>query len=83
MFFCWQTFNGIRKSWNIHSQIFYLHRRGLWAVVSPMMMGHLKKNGTDYTFWSRDHKCCPIFMFDDILDSGQQLSVFSGISVHF
>ena len=22
-------------------------------------------------------------MFDDILDSGQQLSVFSGISVHF
>ena len=41
------------------------------------------KNGTDYTFWSRDHKCCPIFMFDDILDSGQQLSVFGGISVHF
>ena len=43
MFSCWQTSNGVRKNWNIHSLTFYLHRRALWAVVSPNDDGPLKK----------------------------------------
>ena len=41
----------------------------------PLMTGHFK-NGTDYNFWSRNHKYGPIFMFDVILGSGDQKSIF-------
>ena len=35
-------------------------------------VGPFKKNGIVYNFWSRDHKSGPIFMFDVVLDSGEQ-----------
>ena len=47
------------------------------------MAGHLKKNGKDYSFWSRDHISGSIFMFDVILGSGRQKSILRSIFVHF
>ena len=48
----------------------------------PLMTGHFK-NSTDYNFWSRNHKSGPIFIFDVILGSGEQKSIFRSIFVHF
>ena len=47
----------------------------------PLMTGHFEKRYR-LQFWSKDHKCGPIFMFDVILDSGEQMSVFRSISLH-
>ena len=67
----------------VHSFSYYLHRTSLCVAVSPPWWRTIWKNCTDYNFWSRDHKSGPIFMFDGILGSGRQNSIFRIIFVHF
>ena len=59
----------------------YIGQPFVWQCP-PLMTGHLKKNGTNYNFLSRDHKSGPIFMFNVILNSGEQKSIFRSICVH-
>ena len=51
--------------------------------MTPPDDGPLKKNGTDYNFGSRDYKCGSIFIFDGILGSGEQKSIYRSICLHF
>ena len=48
-----------------------------------LMTGHFKKRYRLHFFLSRNHKSGPIFMFDVILGSGEQKSIFRSVCVHF
>ena len=51
----------------------------LFVQQSPPVMTRHKKNSIDYNFGARDHICGPVFIFYDILESGEQMSVIRRI----
>ena len=74
--FGYSTSRRLRKYWKIPSKSYYLQRTALCSAESPRDDTPFFKTDIEYNFGARDHICGPIIIFYDILDSGEQMSVF-------